>query len=105
MDTHADKLTHDMFGAIRKKRTQEPQTINISALLNSGYDSKVNQAVAILYLRLENSPNPIEVVEEESILQLLVLLNNSDGDFVPIALRYIELCLSKCKKVFINDIL
>lgn len=101
--TRADKLTHDMFEAIRKKRTQEPQTINIIALLNSGDDSKVNQAVAILYLRLEASPNPREVVKEESILQLLVLLNNSDGDYVPRALRYIELCLSKCEDVFIDD--
>lgn len=101
--THADKLTHDMFEAIRKKRTQEPQTINISALLNSGDDSKVNQAVAILYLRLEASPNPMEVIKEDCILQLLVLLNNSDDDFVPKALRYIELCLSKCEEVFIDD--
>jgi hypothetical protein len=101
--TRADKLTHDMFEAIRKKRTQEPQTINISALLNSGDDSKVNQAVAILYLRLEASPNPQEVVKEESILQLLVLLNNSDSDFVPIALRYIELCITKCNDVFFNE--
>lgn len=101
--TRADKLTCDMFEAIRNKRTQEPQTINISALLNSGDYSKINQAVAILYLRLDTSSNPREVVKEEIVLQLLVLLDSTEGDFVPRALRYLELCLSKCEDIFINN--
>lgn len=101
--THADKLTHDMFEAIRKETKREPHPIKINDLLNSGDDSKVSQAVAILYLRLETSPNALEVVNRESIMQLLVLLNNSDGGFVPRAMRYIELCLTKCEEIFIDD--
>lgn len=101
--TRADKLTHDMFEAIRKKTTQEPHPIKINDLLNSGDDSKISQAVAVLYLRLDASSNALEVVNTASVMQLLVLLNNSDGSFVPKALRYIGLCLSKCEDVFIDD--
>jgi len=101
--THADSLTHDMFEALRKKKTSEPQVVNISALLNSGDESKINQAVRILYLRLNASQNPLEVVNAENIVQLLSLLNNTDGEAVPSTLRYIELCITKCEGVLIDD--
>ena len=101
--TRADNLTHDMFEALRKKKTSEPQVVNINALLNSGNDSKINQAVRLLYLRLNASQNPSEVVNVDNIVQLLSILNNTDGEVVPITLRYIELCIKKCKDVLIDD--
>ena len=101
--THADKLTHDMFEELRKKKTSVPQVININALLNSGDVSKINQAVRILYLRLNASQNPPEVVNVENIVQLLSILNNTDGEFVPSTLRYIELCITKCEEVLLDD--
>lgn len=101
--TRADKLTHDMFEAIRKETTREPHPIKINDLLNSGDDSKISQAVAVLYLRLDASSDALEVVNTASVMQLLVLLNNSDGGFVPSALRYIELCIAKCNDVFLDD--
>lgn len=101
--THADKLTHDMFEALRNEKTREPHAVNISDLLNSGDDSKISRAVAILYLRLDASQTPLEVVNYEWILQLLSILNDSDGVVVPDALKYIELCINKCKDVFIDD--
>lgn len=101
--THADKLTHDMFEVLRREKTREPHTINISELLNSGDDSKIIQAVAILYLRLKTSQNPVEVVNFGWVLQLLSILNDSDGEFVPGALKYLELCINKCTDVFIDD--
>lgn len=101
--THADKLTHDMFEELRKKKTSVPQVININALLNSGDVSKINQAVRILYLRLKASQNPPEVVNVENIVQLLSVLNNTDGEVVPSTLRYIELCITKCEEVLLDD--
>ena len=101
--TRADKLTHEMFEAIKKEKSHEPHTININALLNSGDDSKINQALAVLYLRLDASQDPFEVVNSETILLLLSILNNSDGVIVPGALKYIELCITKCKDVLIDD--
>ena len=101
--THADKLTHDMFEELRKKKTSVPQVININALMNSGDVSKINQAVRILYLRLNASQNPPEVVNVENIVQLLSILNNTDGEFVPSTLRYIELCITKCEEVLLDD--
>ena len=101
--THADKLTHDMFEELRKKKTSVPQVININALLNSGNVSKINQAVRIVYLRLNASQNPPEVVNVENIVQLLSILNNTDGEFVPSTLRYIELCITKCEEVLLDD--
>jgi len=101
--THADNLTHDMFEALRKKKTSEPQVININDLLNSGDDSKINKAVRILYLRLNASQNPLEVVNVENIVQLLSILNNTNGEVVPSTLKYIELCITKCEDVLIDD--
>lgn len=101
--THADKLTHDMFEALRKENTREPRAVNISELLNSGDDIKISRAVAILYLRLKSSQNPLEVLKPEWILQLLSILNASDGEAVPNVLKYIELCVKKCKDLFIDD--
>lgn len=101
--THADRLTHDMFEALRKGKKQAPHVINISELLNAGDDTKICQAVAIMYLRLNISQNPYEVVNTEWILKLLSLLNDSDGEFVPCGFKYIELCIKKCKDVFIDD--
>lgn len=101
--TRADKLTHEMFEAIKKEKSHEPHTLNINALLNSGDDSKTNQALAVLYLRLDASQDPFEVVNSETILLLLSILNNSDGVIVPGALKYIELCITKCKDVLIDD--
>ena len=101
--THADKLTHDMFEAFRKAKTREPHAINISGLLNSRDDTKICQAVAMLYLRLNTSQAPLEVVNPDWILQLLSILNDSDGEVVPSALKYIELSIKKCKDVFIDD--
>lgn len=101
--THADKLTHDMFEELRKKKTCVPQVININALLNSGDVSKINQAVRILYLRLNASQNPPEVVNVENIVQLLSILNNTDGEVVPSTLRYIEMCIMKCEEVLLDD--
>jgi len=101
--THADKLTHDMFESLRNEKTRAPRAINISDLLNSGDDSNISRAVAILYLRLDTSQAPLEVVNYEWILQLLSILNDSEGVVVPGALKYIELCINKCKDVFIDD--
>lgn len=101
--THADKLTHDMFEELKKKKTSEPQVININALLNSEDDSKINQAVRILYLRLNASQNPSEVVNVDNIVQLLSILNNTDGEVVPSSLKYIELCIKKYEEVLIDD--
>lgn len=101
--THADKLTHDMFEALRKEKTREPHDINISELLNSGDDTKISQAIAILYLWLNTSQNPMEVVNPVWVLQLLSILIDSDGEAVPNALNYIELCMEKCRDVFIDD--
>lgn len=36
-------------------------------------------------------------------MHLLVLLNSSDGGFIPSALRYIESCITKCNDVFFDD--
>lgn len=101
--TRADKLTHEMFETIKKEKSPEPQTININALLNSGDDLRINQAVAVLYLRMDASQDPFEVVNPETILLLLSILNNSDGVVVPGALKYIELCITKCKDALIDD--
>lgn len=101
--THADKLTHDMFEALRNEKTKALHAFNISDLLNSGDNSKISRAVAILYLRLDTSHTPLEVVNFEWVLQLLSILNESDGEFVPGALKYIELCINKCKDMFIDD--
>ena len=101
--TRADKLTHEMFEAIKKEKSSESQTININALLNSRDGSKINQAVAVLYLRLDASQDSTRVVNPETNLLLLSLLNETDGIIVPRALKYIELCITKCKDVLIDD--
>lgn len=100
--THSDKLTHDMFEVLRKEKTREPHAINIDDLLNSGDNTKISQAVAILCLRLNSSQNPMEAVNPKWILSLLSILSDSDREFVPDALNYIDLCIKKCKGVF-ND--
>lgn len=101
--THGDRLTHEMFEAIKKEKSSKPQAININALLNSRDESKINQAVAVLYLRLDASQDPTGVMSPEIISLLLSILNDSDGVVVPEALKYIELCITKCKDILIVD--
>lgn len=101
--TRGDRLTHEMFEVIKKKKSSESQTININALLNSGDDSKINQAVAVLYLRLDASQDSTKVVNPETILLLLSTLNDADGVVIPTALKFIELCITKCKEVLIDE--
>lgn len=49
------------------------------------------------------SQNPLEVVNVENIVQLLSILNNTNGEVVPSTLKYIELCITKCENVLIDD--
>lgn len=101
--TRADKLTHEMFETIKKERASEPHAININALLNSGDESKISQAVAVLYSRLDASQDSTKVVNPETILLLLSILNDADGVVIPTALKFIELCITKCKEVLIDE--
>lgn len=101
--TRADKLTHEMFEAIKKEKSSKPQTININDLLNSGDDLKINQAVAVLYLRLDASQDSTKVANHETIVLLLSIVNDADGVVVPTTLKFIELCIIKCKEALIDE--
>lgn len=99
----ADTLTHAMFEAKRNLRTPKLDVFSINDYLYSGDSSKINKAISILYQRLDASQSPSGVVDVASILQILSLLNGSDGDIVPGALRYIVLCIEKDREVFVDD--
>lgn len=101
--TRADKLTHEMFETIKKEKSSKIQAININAFLNSGDESKIGQAIAALYLRLEVSQDTTEAVNPKTILLLLSILNDTDSVVAPMALKYIELCITKCIDVLIDD--